>query len=565
MAEATSPPSRTSTEASVPAFPAEASAKYSFSIIDAIYLVSLLTLGPMMWLQMNSLWTRPHLQFFPMAWLAFAYFVYDRSPGVFTTTDLKRQLASVFLLAGSLLAAAEAVFISSPWLTYVAAVGIVTSWMLLRLGRLHWMSCIALTSLLWITVALPAGYDKKMIQYLQAISSYAASNFLDGIWITHLREGNILQLAGKRLFVDEACSGVDSLYALMAISLTIVLWFRQPLIVAVCALSMVPVWAGCSNVIRLISIVLAHEWLGLDLTSGMPHTILGLTTFVIAFTCDFAFICFLSALFEAPRKRTKEEMQGVRPWLHTFQKPKYEIVPNDRTGKGARGFTWAIPLVLSLCFAAIGAYSTRVLARGTTLQFPEFTVASLETLRGRLQMPPQLGNWRFQGAEAIQREKGNVMGQHSHVWVYEANGGVAMVSVDFPFRGFHLLDECYEGAGWKTNNPHMVRDQELPSSPYAEMGPLQVHLLDFIKDTGDFTYVAYMQFQLSGEPVRSAAVIRGMERFERTVLEPATYQVQAMFSSPQPISEAEREQVYRNLVSIADNIRPAFVGLETID
>ena len=93
-----------------------------------------------------------------------------------------------------------------------------------------------------MTLPFPAGYDDKLIQFLQRQSSHLTSMILDCIGILHLPAGNVLELAQKRLFVDEACSGVDSLYALMAICLCLVLWFRQRLFVAVVSLSLVPIW-----------------------------------------------------------------------------------------------------------------------------------------------------------------------------------------------------------------------------------------------------------------------------------------------------------------------------------
>jgi hypothetical protein len=89
--------------------------------------------------------------------------------------------------------------------------------------------------------------------------------------------------------------------------------------------------------------------------------------------------------------------------------------------------------------------------------------------------------------------------------------------------------------------------------------------LDLAKDTGEYAYVAYVQFQLDGTPVKSAAVSRGFERFEQTFLEPVTYQVQSIALSNQPIPASAREATLKNLLAAAAKIRPAFVGLETKD
>jgi exosortase len=527
-----------------------------FSTIDIVFAIALLSMAPMLWLQCNSLWYRPHLQFFPMAWAAFVYFLYQRM-GVPTTAASKwRQFAALGIFALSLVAAVEAVLISSPWLTYFAGIGVVTSWLLCRGGEMKWTHAMGLTSLLWITLPLPAGYDNKLIQYLQSQSSFAASSVLDSMGILHLREGNILQLASKRLFVDEACSGVDSLYALMAISLTIVLWLRQPVLVALCALLMVPVWASCSNIARLITIVLSFEWLGIDLASGTPHTILGLVVFAAAFGCDYAFIRFLGAAFEPPPKKSSSR-QPVVPAM---------ITPS------VASMLWGVPqkvglamsIFFCICFSGVGAYSTKALSRGTIFRYPDFTEESLVTLKNSLELPAVLENWKLQKREFLERERENVQGRFSHAWLYQTPTGVGTVSIDFPFRGFHLLDECYEGAGWKAADSHKVveLDSNTAVEGFKQLGPLQVHYLDLDKDNSEFNFVAFVQFQLDGTPVVSNAGVRGFERFERTILEPITYQIQVMVTSTQRIAPETREAIVKNLLTTVEVARPAFVALE---
>lgn len=528
------------------------------SAIDGVFAIALLSMAPMLYIQCMSLWERPHLQFFPMAWVAFVYFLYQRMGVPKTAESRWRQFSALGIFAFSLAAAFEAVMISSPWLTYFAGIGVVTSWLLCRGGGLKWTHAIGLTSLLWITLPLPAGYDNKLIQYLQSQSSFAASSVLDSMGILHLREGNILQLASKRLFVDEACSGVDSLYALMAISLTIVLLLRQPVVVAACALLMVPVWASCSNIARLITIVLSYEWLGVDLASGTPHTILGLVVFAAAFGCDYAFIKFLGATFDPPPKKVTSRQPDVST-----------MVPMSPT---VAGLLWGVPhkvglamsIFFCICFSGVGAYSTKALTRGTIFVYPEFTQESLTQFRSSLELPTKLGDWTLQNKELLERERDSVQGQFSHAWFYQTSVGIGTVSLDFPFRGFHLLDECYEGAGWRASGAHQVKeiDSGTSNETFRTMGPLQVHFLDLEKDNREFTCVAFSQFRLDGTPVVSGAAVRGLERFERTILEPITYQIQVLVTSDRPISDENREAILKNLLIAVEVARPAFVALE---
>lgn len=228
-------------------------------------------------------------------------------------------------------------------------------------------------------------------------------------------------------------------------------------------------------------------------------------------------------------------------------------------------WAWMLSGSLAICFLGVGFYSTRVLSRGTIFRFPEFTDVSLVKLRESLQLPSDLNDWKLARTELVERSQDNVMGQFSHVWLYNSVSTTGTLSVDFPFRGFHLLDICYEGAGWKQGENHQVVEASLADPQFADKGACQVHFLDLSKDTGEYAYVAYVQFQLDGTPVKSAAVSRGFERFEQTFLEPVTYQIQSIAMSNQPIPESAREATFKNLLEAATKLRPAFVGLETKD
>ncbi len=79
--------------------------------------------------------------------------------------------------------------------------------------------------------------------------------------------------------MDEACSGIDSLYALAAVAIALVVWNRSSLAVGVATLATVPAWAWLGNSIRIVFIAFLLETYEIDLTKGWPHTILGLCIF----------------------------------------------------------------------------------------------------------------------------------------------------------------------------------------------------------------------------------------------------------------------------------------------
>ena len=503
-----------------------------------------------MWIQCQSLWLRPHFQFFPMAWLGFGYFVSLRLEKPESCQSRFRAACGLFAIVFSLATTLESILISSPWLTYVAAVVLIIGWLLIRGGTMKWSSAIGLSSLLWITVPLPAGYDNKLIQFLQAQSSYVASLVLDCVGILHIREGNVLELVQKRLFVDEACSGVDSLYALMAICLTIVLWLRQKLPVAILSLSLVPIWASCSNIARLITIVLGLQWFKVDLSHGTQHTILGLIVFVGAFLCDFAFIRFAGSIFS----NRADDLLAQRA-AHSSEHRKS---PSLRTIKliGC--------CVFMGCFLAVGGYSTRALSLQSLHRFPHFSKDLIATMNQLQNLPKRMEQWQFESFQVVERNRESAFGQYSNVWAYRSPIGPVTISADFPFRGFHLLDICYQGAGWKLVGWPSQVELTCSTEEKKETNPFYAHLMSMKNDEGNFAFVAYTLFQLDGTPIRSAARgNQGFERFEQTILEPVSYQVQVFVSSSEEINKDTQQLTQKNLETIVGLLKPGFQFLKT--
>ncbi|MEY4566978.1 MAG: hypothetical protein RLY14_1948, partial [Planctomycetota bacterium] len=183
----------------------------------------LLGVFPLLILQAAHMWEKPHLQFFPIAigligWLAFRQIPADQE-----LAGGYRLGISIALGLLSFAVAAAAIWLYSPWLAYVTLVTTFLSWSLTRLSRTTWTRIVVMAAVLVSTVPLPFNQDRKLVAELQNLSSKACSNALDGLRIPNLLQGNILQIEGHSLFVEEACSGVTSLYSLLSLGLILTL------------------------------------------------------------------------------------------------------------------------------------------------------------------------------------------------------------------------------------------------------------------------------------------------------------------------------------------------------
>lgn len=135
--------------------------------------------------------------------------------------------------------------------------------------------------LLPFMVRIPAIIYGQITLPLQLLASSLAENALSLLGVPVLREGNILELASRRLSVVEACSGIRSLLSLTFLSLVYGhffetrIWIRVALLVAT-----VPI-AILANAFRVTITGLLYEYKS-EWADGFYHTMEGWVIFMVA-------------------------------------------------------------------------------------------------------------------------------------------------------------------------------------------------------------------------------------------------------------------------------------------
>jgi exosortase len=145
-------------------------------------------------------------------------------------------------------------------------------------------------------VPLPAIIVNAVSFPLQLFAAKTATFCLFNFGIPVLREGNVILLASTTLEVAEACSGIRSLQALLALG-TVYAYFTQTVMWKRWALVLlsIPI-AIVANAFRVSGTgVLAHYW-GADAAQGFYHTFSGWVIFVVAFALLLACGAVLSKL-----------------------------------------------------------------------------------------------------------------------------------------------------------------------------------------------------------------------------------------------------------------------------
>jgi exosortase len=130
-------------------------------------------------------------------------------------------------------------------------------------------------------VPLPKAWDDRIALPLQSLATTTSEAVFDAFGWVVVRQGNVLQLPGLKLLVEDACSGVHSLYALAALGVAWVgfverpWWLRVTLVLATVPISVL------ANAIRVV----VTGWLAYKVdpkyAQGVSHETTGMIVFAI--------------------------------------------------------------------------------------------------------------------------------------------------------------------------------------------------------------------------------------------------------------------------------------------
>jgi len=161
---------------------------------------------------------------------------------------------------------------------------------------------------LFLMVPLPQSLVNVVAFPLQLIAADAATGALYLLKIPALREGNIIHLATTQLFVEQACSGLRSLMALVTLGVIFAYFFRKTLAERlIIVASAIPI-AILVNTFRVaLTGVLTHH-IGQEAASGWIHQTEGMFTFAIAMVLLLTEAWILQKIW--PRRRRAPSSRG---------------------------------------------------------------------------------------------------------------------------------------------------------------------------------------------------------------------------------------------------------------
>jgi exosortase len=138
-------------------------------------------------------------------------------------------------------------------------------------------------ALLLLSIPIPAVLLNSLAFPLQLQASSMGAQLLESRQVPVVLAGNVIHLPGQSLFVTEACSGLRSLTALVALGVLVGgIWLRTWWARILLLLVAVPV-AMAVNVLRVFLTGYLSYYLSPSLGSGFMHYTEGWALFVVAF------------------------------------------------------------------------------------------------------------------------------------------------------------------------------------------------------------------------------------------------------------------------------------------
>lgn len=414
--------------------------RYGF-IAATLFLLSAL---PALSWHVAQLLARPHYQFLvflPAAlWLLISA-RNERSPVVVHTRG-RTMLLSLFLSVAIQLAAA---FLWSPWLAAIgtwlaipASLWLIGGTNLVRYGMPAWIFSLVL-------IPPPFGLDEDLIVSLRDVTTRLTSVVLDQLGVLHVSYANIIEVPGKTLFVADACSGIHSLYVLLASALLLALWNRRSLLHGLLLLVFTVAVVLIENIARLVLITVALEW-HIDCTEGLPHTLLGIGLFCTSLGLVASIDQLLVFLLG----------EGRAPFGYL---PPLEA-------SATAGASWTVSATASLA-AATPLIGLMQFANVVTHwpEHPRLIIPDMELpLLAEETLPPHLGPYTFERFERVKRVHGDPFGQASDQWTFVGDQTTVTISIDHPFETRHDLCICYENIGWSVVEKQVLSTDQLPQA-----------------------------------------------------------------------------------------------------
>jgi exosortase len=168
---------------------------------------------------------------------------------------------------------------------YGAGIAILQSRLGSRILLKHWFPFLYLA----FAIPLPGSILADLTAPLKQLVSLAATDWLHAFGIPVARQGVTIFVAQYQLLVEDACSGMNSMVGLIAVSLLYIYLMRGSNLAysLVLTLFVIPI-AIAANIFRIMVLILLTYFFGNEVAQGILHFTAGMLLFATAIVCVFA-------------------------------------------------------------------------------------------------------------------------------------------------------------------------------------------------------------------------------------------------------------------------------------
>ncbi len=148
----------------------------------------------------------------------------------------------------------------------------------------HWFPLLYLA----FVIPVPSSVLADLTGPLKQLVSFAATESLHAFGIPVAREGVTIFVSQYQLLVEDACSGMNSIVGLIAVSLLYIYLIRgSSWIYSLILVSFVIPIAIVANILRIMVLILLTYFFGNEVAQGFLHLTAGMLLFTSALLCVF--------------------------------------------------------------------------------------------------------------------------------------------------------------------------------------------------------------------------------------------------------------------------------------
>ncbi len=192
------------------------------------------------------------------------------------------RLGWVFLLAGlfvHLLSSLWQVYFSSGFSLLLTIAGVVLLFLGRRFLRQTWFSLAFLTFMIPLPEVLISNASFRLKLFAASIATFAVNR----MGIPAMRQGSVIQTRHAVLTVEDPCSGIRSLIALIALGALMAYMSKLTRAKKITLFATTLPIAILSNVVRIILLTAVSEIYGTEAAMGWFHDFTGFAVFALAF------------------------------------------------------------------------------------------------------------------------------------------------------------------------------------------------------------------------------------------------------------------------------------------